>query len=83
MAVLSGPTFAREVGAGLPTAMVVASTDAAFAMRVAEDLASPGFRTYVDRHHRRRDRRRGEERDRRGRRPVRRPRASAPTCASR
>jgi glycerol-3-phosphate dehydrogenase (NAD(P)+) len=47
MAVLSGPTFAREVGAGLPTAMVVASTDEAFAMRVAEDLASPGFRTYV------------------------------------
>jgi glycerol-3-phosphate dehydrogenase (NAD(P)+) len=27
--------------------MVVASTDEAFAMRVAEDLASPGFRTYV------------------------------------
>ncbi len=27
--------------------MVVASADAAFAMRVAEDLASPGFRTYV------------------------------------
>ncbi len=47
MAVLSGPTFAREVGRGLPTAMVVASADAAFAMRIAEDLASPGFRTYV------------------------------------
>ncbi|MFO1505213.1 MAG: NAD(P)H-dependent glycerol-3-phosphate dehydrogenase [Steroidobacteraceae bacterium] len=47
MAVLSGPTFAREVGAGLPTAMVVASTDESFAMRVAEDLATPGFRTYV------------------------------------
>jgi glycerol-3-phosphate dehydrogenase (NAD(P)+) len=47
MAVLSGPTFAREVGAGLPTAMVVASSDAAFAMRIAEDLATPGFRTYV------------------------------------
>jgi glycerol-3-phosphate dehydrogenase (NAD(P)+) len=46
-AVLSGPTFAKEVGAGLPTAMVVASVDAAFAMRIAEDLASPGFRTYV------------------------------------
>lgn len=46
-AVLSGPTFAKEVGAGLPTAMVVASADADFAMRVAEDLASPGFRTYV------------------------------------
>jgi glycerol-3-phosphate dehydrogenase (NAD(P)+) len=46
-AVLSGPTFAKEVGAGLPTAMVVASADDAFAMRVADDLASPGFRTYV------------------------------------
>jgi glycerol-3-phosphate dehydrogenase (NAD(P)+) len=46
-AVLSGPTFAREVGAGLPTAMVVASGDEAFAMRVADDLASPGFRTYI------------------------------------
>jgi glycerol-3-phosphate dehydrogenase (NAD(P)+) len=47
MAVLSGPTFAQEVGRGLPTAMVVASSDAAFAMRIAEDLASPNFRTYV------------------------------------
>jgi glycerol-3-phosphate dehydrogenase (NAD(P)+) len=47
VAVLSGPTFAKEVGAGLPTAMVVASKDASFAMRIAEDLASPGFRTYV------------------------------------
>jgi glycerol-3-phosphate dehydrogenase (NAD(P)+) len=47
MAVLSGPTFAKEVGAGLPTAMVVASSDEAFAMRIAEDLASPGFRTYI------------------------------------
>jgi glycerol-3-phosphate dehydrogenase (NAD(P)+) len=46
-AVLSGPTFAKEVGAGLPTAMVVASSDEAFARRVADDLASPGFRTYV------------------------------------
>lgn len=47
MGVLSGPTFAKEVGAGLPTAMVVASTDQDFAMRIAEDLASPSFRTYV------------------------------------
>ena len=31
IAVLSGPTFAREVGAGLPTAMTVASPDARFA----------------------------------------------------
>jgi len=47
LAVLSGPTFAKEVGAGLPTAMVVASEDADFAMHVASDLASPEFRTYV------------------------------------
>jgi glycerol-3-phosphate dehydrogenase (NAD(P)+) len=30
-AVLSGPTFAREVGAGLPSAMTVASTNRAYA----------------------------------------------------
>jgi glycerol-3-phosphate dehydrogenase (NAD(P)+) len=47
MAVLSGPTFAKEVGWGLPTAMVVASQDERFAMRIAEDLASPVFRTYI------------------------------------
>jgi glycerol-3-phosphate dehydrogenase (NAD(P)+) len=47
MAVLSGPTFAQEVGRGLPTAMVVASADEAFAKRIAEDLASPNFRTYI------------------------------------
>ena len=47
VAVLSGPTFAKEVGAGLPTAMVVASPDASFATRIAEDLASPTFRTYI------------------------------------
>ena len=46
-AVLSGPTFASEVGAGLPTAMVVASEDAAFASQLALDLASPTFRTYT------------------------------------
>lgn len=47
VAVLSGPTFAKEVGRGLPTAMVVASPDPAFAARIAEDLASPSFRTYI------------------------------------
>jgi len=31
MAVLSGPTFAKEVGAGLPTAMTIAASDADFA----------------------------------------------------
>ena len=46
-AVLSGPTFASEVGAGLPSAMVVASENEAFAARLALDLSSPTFRTYT------------------------------------
>ncbi|HTC52213.1 MAG TPA: NAD(P)H-dependent glycerol-3-phosphate dehydrogenase [Steroidobacteraceae bacterium] len=46
-AVLSGPTFAAEVGAGLPTAMTVASADAAFAAALAQDLSSPSFRAYT------------------------------------
>src|SRR5581483_6400918 len=47
VAVLSGPTFAREVGAGLPTAMTVASPDVAFAQAIAEDLSSTHFRAYT------------------------------------
>ena len=47
VAVLSGPTFAREVGAGLPTAMVIASPDAAFAKALAQDLSSTNFRVYT------------------------------------
>jgi glycerol-3-phosphate dehydrogenase (NAD(P)+) len=46
-AVLSGPTFAREVGAGLPTAMTVASRDAAFAQDLATRLSGPRFRAYT------------------------------------
>jgi glycerol-3-phosphate dehydrogenase (NAD(P)+) len=46
-AVLSGPTFAREVGAGLPTAMTVASVEAAFADDLAQRLAGPHFRVYT------------------------------------
>jgi len=47
VAVLSGPTFAREVGAGLPTAMTIASSDAAFAKTLAQDLSSSQFRAYT------------------------------------
>jgi glycerol-3-phosphate dehydrogenase (NAD(P)+) len=47
IAVLSGPTFAREVGAGLPTAMTVASPDAPFAAALARDLSSANFRAYT------------------------------------
>ncbi len=46
-AVLSGPTFAKEVGAGLPTAMTVASRDDGFAKALASRLSGPNFRTYL------------------------------------
>jgi glycerol-3-phosphate dehydrogenase (NAD(P)+) len=45
-AVLSGPTFAREVGAGLPTAMTIASRDEAYALEWARALSSANFRAY-------------------------------------
>jgi glycerol-3-phosphate dehydrogenase (NAD(P)+) len=47
MAVLSGPTFAKEVGAGLPTAMTIASPDSAFANALALGLSSNNFRAYT------------------------------------
>jgi glycerol-3-phosphate dehydrogenase (NAD(P)+) len=46
-AVLSGPTFANEVGAGLPTAMTVASRDPEFAKELALRLSGPKFRAYM------------------------------------
>jgi glycerol-3-phosphate dehydrogenase (NAD(P)+) len=46
-AVLSGPTFAKEVGAGLPTAMTVASADEHFAKELAVRLSGPNFRAYT------------------------------------
>jgi glycerol-3-phosphate dehydrogenase (NAD(P)+) len=46
-AVLSGPTFAKEVGAGLPTAMTVASADERFAKELALSLSGPNFRAYT------------------------------------
>lgn len=47
LAVLSGPTFAREVAIGLPTAITVASPHAAFAERLAAMLRNPRFRVYT------------------------------------
>jgi len=47
MAVLSGPTFAKEVGAGLPTAMTVASSDTTFAMELAKSISDSRFRAYT------------------------------------
>jgi glycerol-3-phosphate dehydrogenase (NAD(P)+) len=46
-AVLAGPTFAHEVGAGLPTAMTIASTDLDYAQRLAERISSETFRAYT------------------------------------
>ncbi len=46
-AVISGPTFAREVVAGLPTAITVASGDAGFARALADRLHDDAFRAYT------------------------------------
>ena len=46
-AVVTGPSFAREVALGLPTALTVHSSDAAFAHEVAQQLHSPRFRAYT------------------------------------
>ncbi len=47
VAVLSGPTFAREVALGLPTAITLACADDAVAHTLAQALARPHFRPYV------------------------------------
>ena len=47
LAVISGPTFAKELGIGLPTAVTVASTDEAFAQKIADRLHGDGFRAYT------------------------------------
>lgn len=47
IAVLSGPTFAHEVAAGLPTAVTLACADAALGAALAERLGAPAFRIYA------------------------------------
>lgn len=49
VAVLSGPSFAREVAVGLPTALVVAAADVDVARRLQRELAAPAFRLYTNR----------------------------------
>jgi glycerol-3-phosphate dehydrogenase (NAD(P)+) len=46
-AVLSGPTFAAEVARGLPTAVTLASADAALGTRLAAALGTRSFRPYL------------------------------------
>ena len=47
LAVATGPSFAREVALGLPTAITVHSDHEDFARRVAEALHGPAFRAYT------------------------------------
>jgi len=46
-AVITGPSFAKEVAAGLPSAVTVHSEDAACAQRVAHLLHAPNLRAYT------------------------------------
>lgn len=46
-AFLSGPSFAKEIMQGLPTAVVVASSDNLFANSLADMLSSPSFKVFT------------------------------------
>jgi glycerol-3-phosphate dehydrogenase (NAD(P)+) len=47
LAVVTGPSFAKEVAQGLPTAVTVHSDDEDFAQAVADALHGPAFRAYT------------------------------------
>lgn len=47
LAVVTGPSFAKEVAAGLPTALTVHSETPDFAQSVADVLHGPSFRAYT------------------------------------
>ena len=46
-AVVSGPTFAKEVAKGLPTAITIASNDDSFSQQLADRLHTDTFRAYT------------------------------------
>ena len=46
LAALSGPSFAADVAAGLPTAVTLAAADPTLAATLAEALQGPNFRVY-------------------------------------
>ncbi len=48
IAVLSGPTFAREVASETPTAVVIASKDSSIARMIQQGFSSPYFRFYTN-----------------------------------
>ena len=47
VAVLSGPSFAQEVAAGSPTAVVAASEDAGVAVEIQNGFSGPSLRVYA------------------------------------
>jgi len=47
LAILSGPSFAHEVAAGLPTAVTLAAEDQQLGEALRHRLARPGFRPYL------------------------------------
>ena len=47
LAVVTGPSFAKEVALNLPTAVTVHGNDAVFAQTVAEVMHGPAFRAYT------------------------------------
>lgn len=47
IAVISGPSFAKEVAKGLPTAVTVAATDPLFSQQLKQRLHSKTFRVYT------------------------------------
>jgi glycerol-3-phosphate dehydrogenase (NAD(P)+) len=46
--VLSGPSFAAEVAAGIPTAMVAAATASSVALTIQREFSSPTLRLYTN-----------------------------------
>jgi len=48
IAALSGPTFAREVARGAPTAVVIASEDLDLAGSIQQEFSGPTFRLYTN-----------------------------------
>jgi glycerol-3-phosphate dehydrogenase (NAD(P)+) len=48
LAVISGPSFALETARGEPTAVVLASREAALAAELQEEFAGPNFRLYTN-----------------------------------
>jgi glycerol-3-phosphate dehydrogenase (NAD(P)+) len=47
VAVLSGPSFAKEIATDLPTGVTLACADAAVGERLAHAIGTPRFRTYL------------------------------------